>query len=270
MTAANADRCIANTLVYEGGFTLHKSDPGNWTGGKVGAGQLKGTNFGIAANTYPALDIEHLTKVQAIEIYKRDWWPKVAGDKMPKGVDQVAYDAAVNSGPARGLKFVATACGIPDERRASVIAGAATDATDKAAIVKRACAARMSFLRGLGTFVTFGTGWSRRVAAMEAIGVKMALEASGVRPVKDELKAEQKKANAAAGKEATKSAGTAGADAAAHQSIDASSFDWFANVALWAVAGAVICIAIYFAWRAIEHRHRAQAYADAAAGKIGG
>ena len=269
MTATNADRCIANTLVYEGGFTLHRSDPGNWTGGKVGAGELKGTNFGIAANTYPDLDIGSLTRAQAIAIYKRDWWPKVAGDRMPKGVDQIAYDGAVNSGPSRGLRWVAAACGIPDERRASVIAAAADANADKVGVVKRACAARMSFLRSVRTFAMFGAGWSRRVAAMEAIGVKMALEAAGVRPVKYELESERKKANGQAGRDAGKSAGTAGADAAAHHAIDASAFDWIQTGALWLGFTVLLCVAAYFAWRAFEHRQRAQSYADVAAGRMG-
>lgn len=269
MAAGNADRCIANTLVYEGGFTLHRGDPGNWTGGKVGVGELKGTNFGIAANTYPNLDIRNLTKTEAIAIYRQSWWPKVAGDKMPKGVDQVAYDGAVNSGPSRGLRWVAEACGVPNERRASVIAATASASPDKIAIIKRACARRMSFLRGLRTFVTFGTGWTRRVAGMEALGVKMALEAAG-KPVNDNLKKEQKSATKDAVKEATKSSGTAGGGGAASQTIDPNSLDWAMTAALWAGAAVLVGVAIYFAWRAWEHRERAKAYADVAAGKIGG
>ena len=46
--------------------------------------------------------------------------------------------------------------------------------------IQRACAARMGFLRGLKTWGSFGKGWSRRVAAIEAAGVRMAIEARGV------------------------------------------------------------------------------------------
>jgi lysozyme family protein len=269
MAASNAARCIANTLVYEGGFTLHKGDPGNWTGGKVGAGQLKGTNFGIAANTYPDLDIRNLTKDDAIVIYRRDFWPKVAGDAMPKGVDQLAYDGGVNSGPSRGLRWIAEACGIPNERRASVIAAAATSSADRPALIKRASGRRMTFLRGLGSFATFGTGWTRRVAAMEAIGVKMALEAAGT-VLHPTLTKESEQASSQSKKSATASVGTAGADAAAHRTLEPAAMDGVLAVLTWVgIIGAIAAI-LFFAYWALMHNERAKAYADAANGRIGG
>ncbi|WP_236513543.1 glycosyl hydrolase 108 family protein, partial [Escherichia coli] len=57
----NFDQAFKVTIGHEGSFTLNKNDAGNWTGGKVGVGQLKGTKYGIAANSYPNLDIKNLT-----------------------------------------------------------------------------------------------------------------------------------------------------------------------------------------------------------------
>jgi len=67
------EEAFRRLIGHEGGYSKDKRDPGNWTGGKVGGvGILKGTKFGLAANTYN-LDIKNITLAQAKEIYQRDW-----------------------------------------------------------------------------------------------------------------------------------------------------------------------------------------------------
>jgi hypothetical protein len=36
---------------------MDERDPGNWTGGAIGKGELRGTKWGISAQTYPQIDI---------------------------------------------------------------------------------------------------------------------------------------------------------------------------------------------------------------------
>lgn len=74
MADARTAFLITTSPSHEGGFQAQKSDKGNWTGGQVGAGQLKGTNFGISAAVYPTLDIANLTREEAIEIYIEGYW----------------------------------------------------------------------------------------------------------------------------------------------------------------------------------------------------
>ena len=47
-------------LGTEKGYQNDPRDPGNWTGGAVDQGTLRGTNFGISAASYPTLDIARL------------------------------------------------------------------------------------------------------------------------------------------------------------------------------------------------------------------
>lgn len=68
---ANFANSLAFTLKYEGGYSSNRKDPGNWTGGKVGAGVLKGTKYGIAAHSYPNLDIKNLTLDDVKPIYEK-------------------------------------------------------------------------------------------------------------------------------------------------------------------------------------------------------
>jgi len=62
-------RALSFVLKEEGGLSLDRYDSGNWTGGRVGVGALKGTKYGIATSSYPDLDIRRLTVEQAGAIY---------------------------------------------------------------------------------------------------------------------------------------------------------------------------------------------------------
>lgn len=81
---------------WEGGLQKLQWDAGNWTGCAVGAGELKGTNFGISACGYPNLDIEHLTQEQADNIFYNDMYLALGIDKQPWPLNLLMMNAAVN------------------------------------------------------------------------------------------------------------------------------------------------------------------------------
>lgn len=275
----NALRCIANTHREEGsdrpdgGWTINPNDPGNWTGGRKGVGQLKGTKYGIAANTYPDLDIKNLTREAADIIYVRDYWPKAWGDDWPMGFDQVTYDATVNSGPGRGPLWTCRALGFQKADKAAIAKARALNTDQKIAAIKRAVSGqRMGFLRSLGTFAHFGKGWTGRCARMEAIGVKMVLEEAKAPPrtVGETLSKESGAAKKTSNQAGAGAGGTAAGGAAAPTQVEPSTWD----VVDWLIAGGVTLIALvlvaFLAWQAWKHRERAKAYLDAAKGLIGG
>ena len=55
---------IEITLHHEGGYVNDPDDLGGET------------NFGIAKRFYPDVDIKNLTKDEASDIYRRDYWDK--------------------------------------------------------------------------------------------------------------------------------------------------------------------------------------------------
>lgn len=91
---ASFDLAIEKTLKHEGGYVNDPKDPGGET------------NFGISKRSYPNEDIKGLTKARAKEIYKRDFWSKVSGDKIKSqnAADSV-FDMAVNAGPGKALEL---------------------------------------------------------------------------------------------------------------------------------------------------------------------
>jgi len=106
---ADFEQAIAFVLSQEGGYQCRASDPGNWTGGAKGQGELKGTNFGISSKSYPNEDIKGMTVERAKEIYRRDYWTPIGGDALPDGVAVALLDAAVNQGVVRAVKWVQSA-----------------------------------------------------------------------------------------------------------------------------------------------------------------
>jgi lysozyme family protein len=82
----------------EGGYSTDRNDPGNWTGGAIGAGEFKGTKYGISAKQYPEEDIPNLTRERAHELYRRDYWEQFNCHHMPPGVDLALFDACVQHG----------------------------------------------------------------------------------------------------------------------------------------------------------------------------
>ena len=107
----SADFAPAQELVKksEGGYTNDPDDNGNWTGGKIGSGELIGTNWGISAPTLvaelkrlggkppTASTMKNLEYASAAAIYKRNFWDKIKGDDIKnQSVATIIYDAYVN------------------------------------------------------------------------------------------------------------------------------------------------------------------------------
>lgn len=174
MTAANFDACLALTLKYEGGLSMIRSDPGNWTGGKVGVGTLLGTKYGIAASAHPGLDIANLTLADAGSIYRHDYWEGIDGDLLPAGVDAVVFDYGVNSGDKRAAEALQGVVGTMVDGKIGQITINHTLAMKASAVVTGVCDARLRFLEGLSSWRSFGGGWARRVGDLRARALVMA------------------------------------------------------------------------------------------------
>lgn len=165
----NFQKCFAWTVGIEGGYTNSSSDPGNWTGGKVGSGHLLGTKFGISAASYPTLDIANLTAAEAQTIYKKDYWPGIHGDELPLAIARVAFDGAVNSGTARTILWLQAAAGVVQDGNFGPVTLAALLKADAIKIASDVLAYRLIFMSSLSNWKTYQLGWTRRVIALSQI-----------------------------------------------------------------------------------------------------
>ncbi len=105
--AADINKSLATVFGHEGGLQCDPSDPGNWTGGRVGHGRQGCTKYGIATNTYPHLDIRNMTLKRAGELYKRDFWDPIhLGEFESQATATEIFDTSVNCGVATGGNIV--------------------------------------------------------------------------------------------------------------------------------------------------------------------
>jgi lysozyme family protein len=93
---------------HEGGFQNNPNDSGNWTGGKVGEGELRGTKYGISAAQFPDEDIENMTPERAIEIYTEKYWPLLYSDIQSQDFANKLADIGVPFGVGTAIIVVQT------------------------------------------------------------------------------------------------------------------------------------------------------------------
>ncbi len=260
-------------LEVEGGFSVERTDPGNWTGGKIGVGKLQGTKYGIASHVYPHLDIPNLTQADAKAIYLRDYMPKTGFDRLQAGVDVVVGDYGINSGPARAVKDLQRTVGASADGEIGEETFAKANARPGDEVISGVTDRRMGFLKGITSmWATYGKGWSRRVAQIEAMGVKLYL--ASVREHPAEIRAEmasvavkhdEKAATAATAAGGVTAAGT-GSTVITNSATD--NLPDFAGMPPKALVVAVIIAVIvgagFFLWRRHAESMRAQAFKAAA------
>lgn len=174
MVASTQAQALQLVLAHEGGYVNHPRDPGG------------ATNKGVTQAVYDEYrvnkglktrSVRSITATEVAEIYDRQYWDKVQGDRLPAGMDYAVFDYGVNSGPSRAVKDLQRTLNANAERFNlrnkltvdGVIGNATVNATcdaadaDEEGLIAEYCGRRMRFLRSLKTWGTFGRGWSRRV-----------------------------------------------------------------------------------------------------------
>jgi len=155
------DAAIDRLLSHEGGYTNDSRDPGNWTGGAIGVGKLKGTKFGVSAASFPDVDIRNLTREQAKKIYRRKFWEAVKD--VSNAVRYQMLDAGVHHGTHRAIKLLQEAVGAKADGAWGPISASHAAATDNNDILLRFLAHRLIFMSDLRIWITYGRGWARRI-----------------------------------------------------------------------------------------------------------
>lgn len=146
------DVFIERLLSHEGGYVNDPKDPGGET------------QWGISKRSYPTLNIRKLTRAQAIEIYRRDFWERSRADDLPPAVGFQLLDAAVNSGIGQATRWLQQAVGVADDGVIGPVTLGALRIADPSDLVMRFNAARLDFMTRLGGWDRFGKGWARRIA----------------------------------------------------------------------------------------------------------
>lgn len=162
------ERALAKVLVHEGGYSNHPADPGGAT--MRGVTQAVYDDYRRANGDRPR-PVKQLMDEELRDIYKARYWDLVKGDSLPQGLSYVVFDGGVNSGVSRSVKWLQKALGVNQDGLVGPATLAAVErCTDIPALIDRICDIRLTFLKSLKTWKTFGNGWGRRVEGVRAVG----------------------------------------------------------------------------------------------------
>ena len=160
----NFQHCLALTLQYEGGWSDDPHDPGGAT--------MKGVTLAVyeqfKGRSATKDELRHISDADLEAIYRTGYWDKMRCDDLPKGVDMVAFDAAVNSGPKRSAQWLQRAAMVADDGQIGPQTIKALNSLNPHQVVNAALDNRLKFLRGLDNFTRYGRGWTDRVARVRA------------------------------------------------------------------------------------------------------
>lgn len=159
---ANYDKCLETILHHEGGYVNHPKDPGGIT------------NMGVTKRVYEEWvghevseqDMKDLTEDDVRPIYKKNYWDRVKGDKLPEGLDLCVFDFGVNAGTGRAAKYLQKMIGTTADGGIGPNTLKALKAYVKenglVETIKKYQSNRQDYYESLSTFDTFGRGWTNR------------------------------------------------------------------------------------------------------------
>ena len=148
----NFDQAFDRLMGHEGGYVNDPNDPGGET------------KWGVSKRSYPTVDIKNLTRLDAKEIYRRDFWDAIHADQLYDGVAFQCFDFAVNSGIQTAIRHLQRAIGVADDGWWGPVSTAAAQAMSETDTIMKLNAGRLDFMTRLRVWPSFGKGWARRIA----------------------------------------------------------------------------------------------------------
>lgn len=167
MTTLNPafEKAFERIIGHEGGLSLRANDPGNWTGGKVNVGELKGTKYGISAAAFPKKDIKNLSLLQAKVLYKEEYWDKYKLDLIDStALKFQMFDYGLNSGMSRMFKAIQGLIGAKETGSMSVQLAEELNRQNARSLSTRLLSQRLNYLVNHPDWSINSGGWTRRQA----------------------------------------------------------------------------------------------------------
>lgn len=116
---ADMKTAILITLEHEGGFQNMATDRANWTGGKIGVGELLGTKYGITAldlpdfqKLFPGVEVPDITPDQAVVYYEKKFWNPFYAAILNQTIANKLFDMGVLFGEGTAVEILQTVLGV--------------------------------------------------------------------------------------------------------------------------------------------------------------
>lgn len=149
------DRAVTVILGLEGGYTPDDmGSPSNW---------------GIRQANHAGVDVKTLTRAQAVEIYRHEYWERVSGDRLPPPVALAVFDAAVNQGPGWAKRALQTEVRVPADGIIGPETLAAIRARDPQHLTEAYLVRRALHYVDTAGWPQWGASWFHRLFRVHAV-----------------------------------------------------------------------------------------------------
>lgn len=177
MAAKNYDAAFKAMIAHEGGYTNHPNDKG----GPTNLGITQAVLASWLKRKVTAIDVRKLTLADVKPIYKANYANVVRFDDLPGGIDYLAFDFAVNSGPSRAAKYLQALVGVEQDGYIGPATIAAVNreyAKSPAGLINEYADRREAFFQSIiknnPSQKVFERGWMRRIAEARRLAQAMA------------------------------------------------------------------------------------------------
>jgi len=162
------DECLARVLKHEGGYVNDPLD----SGGRTNLGVTQRVWEEFVGHPVSEADMRALTPEKVGKLYKQRYWDRVSADRLPKGVDYVVFDFAVNAGTGRAIKTLQSAVGSNPDGVIGPRTMASVNSFNPKDLVNKYSDERVDFYQGIVARrpdqARFIRGWLRRVEEARA------------------------------------------------------------------------------------------------------
>lgn len=158
---ADFDKAFRLVVLAEG-IDKYTNDPDD-NGGATKFGITRKTLSGWLKRQATIVDVQNLTLAIAKQIYRKEYWDRIGGDKLPWIYALLVFDASINSGVKTASMWLQNAVGAtPDGMIGDATIAAVQRAKAHEAIPKMV-ATRLKLMAGHEDYVKYGNGWFQRV-----------------------------------------------------------------------------------------------------------
>lgn len=163
MTIATFETIVPNLFAHEGGFI--SKNPSNFG---ISLNVLKGFRGNPKTNLQ---NLKELTKGEAVQIYKVQYWHAVKGDMLPAGLDYAMCDFALHSGSARAIRELQKILGVTVD---GVLGYETISKIDEPlGLIVLLCKARLRYMSRLDDWPLYKTAWTLRVEEVRQLAVAL-------------------------------------------------------------------------------------------------
>jgi lysozyme family protein len=165
------EECLKRILKHEGGFVNDPLD----SGGMTNLGVTKRVWEEFVGHPVSEADMRALTPEKVGKLYKQRYWNSAYCEVLPKGLDYVVFDFAINAGTGRSVKTLQSAIGVVADGVIGPRTMAAINGANAKDLVAKFSDARTDFYQGIVARkpdqARFIRGWLNRVEEARAMAL---------------------------------------------------------------------------------------------------